>query len=56
MPTKQVSFMTRHGRRSFRARKRSPARSPKELEQRLRKLKSPKMRASARAMWHAARR
>jgi hypothetical protein len=53
----RVSFTTSAGERvSFRAKPtRNPARTAKELETRLRKLKSPKMRASARRKWHAAR-
>lgn len=48
--------MTAHGPVTFVAKKkRSPARSLKELNKRLKKLKSPKMRANAREKWLEAR-
>ena len=56
MPAKRskVAFMTRDGPVSFKAKKRSPAKTLKELNKRLRKLKSPVMREMARDKWHAA--
>ena len=59
MPSKRtrVVFITHDGSpKSFLAKKkRSPARSLKALNQRLKKLKSPKMRANAREKWLEAR-
>ena len=58
MPAKRsrVGFLTAHGPVTFVAKtKKSPARSLKELNKRLKKLKSPKMRANAREKWLAAR-
>ena len=56
MPT-VVQFFTKDGKlKTFRAKsnKRASAKTSKELERRLKKLKSPKMRSAARAKWRAA--
>ena len=51
-----VTIMTAHGPRSFRAKpKRSPAKTLAQLNKRLAKLSSPKMRKMARDKWLAAR-